>query len=113
MRIDINIRDLDSTGGLVEYATRRVHAHLSRFAPELTSVVVRLRDVNGPKGGLDKRCRIVVRGPRVGSIALDSLMDNPRAAVDSCVERAAYTVGRSLERSRELSVRYGSLRRAS
>lgn len=113
MRIDIHIRNLGPSESLQEFAARRVQAHLSRFAPEIRSVMLRLRDVNGPKGGIDKHCQIVVRGPRIGTIALDALLAEPHAALESCLERAAYTVGRSLERSRELSERRSAVKKAS
>jgi len=56
--------------------------------------------VNGPKGGVDQRCQVMVTGPRVGRLAVQELGQNPYAAVSSAVERIARATGRKLGRAR-------------
>ena len=113
MKIDVRFRGLESSESLHDYAVRRVHLHLSRFGPELTAVTVRIGDVNGPKGGLDKRCQIMARGPRLGVTAVEGMSGDAWAAIDVTIERVARTVGRELERARSLGYAGPSLRRAS
>ena len=100
MKIDIRFRGFESQSSLRDHATRRAHAHLSRFGEEVTTVLVRLTDVNGPKGGPDKRCQVTVRGPRFGSATLTDLNADAYAAVESAIERLGHTVGRELARAR-------------
>lgn len=113
MIIEVRFRALDASDALREHATRRVHFHLGRFADELSSVVVRISDVNGPRGGVDKRCQLTVRGARFGSSTLDELHDDPYAAVDLAMERLARVVERELARARGERRGGGSIRRAS
>lgn len=107
MRIEVRFRALDDSEPLREYVLRAVHFHLSRFGRELSSVSARVGDVNGPKGGIDKRCQLHVRGPRLGSVVVAEVSADAYAAVDVCAERAGRSVGRELERGR-LRTRDGS-----
>ncbi len=105
MKIEVRFRALHASGPLREHVLRAVHFHLSRFGPELSSVFARIGDVNGPKGGIDKRCQFHVRGPRLGSVVIAEVSADAYAAVDACADRAGRSVGRELER---LRTRYDS-----
>lgn len=102
MKVHVRFRGLQLSGALREFVLRRVHFQLSRFGHELTAVVVRVGDVNGPRGGIDKRCQVTVRGPRVRSSTLQETSSDAYAAVSSAVDRVARTVGRGIERARGL-----------
>lgn len=104
MDLDIRFRGLRSSVALREHVSRLVFARLGRFGRNLTGVVVRIIDLNGPKGGLDKRCQITVRGPAFGATTLDVDDGNTYGAVESAIERVARAIARELERSR--GVRY-------
>jgi putative sigma-54 modulation protein len=101
MRIDVRFRGLEPSTEAREHVVRQVHFHLSRFGQEVRDISVRLVDVNGPKGGLDKRCRVRVRGPRYGEAAVEEEGSDLRAAIDAAMHRLSRLVGRELERSRE------------
>ncbi len=113
MKIEVRFRGLGSSDALRDHAARRIHSHLSRFAGEVTAVLVRLDDVNGPKGGVDKRCQVTVRGPRFGSATLDEMSGDASSAVDMAVERIGRSVGRELDRARSDRRSACSLGRAS
>ena len=100
MKIEVRFRGLESSDALREHVSRRIHLHLSRFGNEVTAVLVRIADVNGPKGGIDKRCQVTVRGPRFGSATLDEASGDAYSAVDTAVERIGRSVGRGLDRAR-------------
>lgn len=99
MKIDVRFVGLEPSAALRDHAVRRLHLHLSRFGREVSMVVVRLRDVNGPKGGLDKHCQVSLRGPRVSAVIGD-VHEDAYAAVDLVVGRLTHAVGRVLERRR-------------
>ncbi len=103
MQIDVRFHGLQSSHALRRHITKRLNNHLGRFSHELTRVIVRIGDVNGPKGGVDKRCKITVRGPRVGTSTLDELSNNAYAAVNNAVHRLTRAVGRRIERARQRS----------
>jgi ribosome-associated translation inhibitor RaiA len=100
MKVDVRFHALESSAALRDYAVQRAHTHLDRFDHELTLVVVRIGDINGPRGSLDKRCRVTVHGRRIGSSTLDELRADPYAAVEVAIDRVAEAVARQIARAR-------------
>lgn len=100
MKIELRFRDLEVTEELKDHAERQVHFHLSRFGGELTHVVIRVRDVNGPREGIDKHCQVTARGPRLGSTRIEAQSADASSAIDLAMERMARTVGREFDRLR-------------
>jgi len=74
---------------------------LSRFSERIRSAEVQLADINGPRGGVDKRCRIVVRMLPTGTVIVEDKDADAHAAVARASERVARAVTRELERRRE------------
>ncbi len=101
MDILVRFRGLDSSDALRAYAERRVSFRLGRFGHALRSVLVKVSDVNGPRGGLDKLCHVQVRGEGVRTFSLQALSGDAYAAVDVAVGRIARVVGRELARVRD------------
>src|SRR4051812_10993910 len=67
--------------GLKDYIERRLRFTLGRFPARIDRLTVRLSDVNGPRGGIDKRCRIaLVLIPR-GVVMVEGWGDGPFALV--------------------------------
>ena len=54
----VRFRDMDNADGLREQIERMVGFATDRFAGRLIEVQVVVADVNGPRGGTDKRCSI-------------------------------------------------------
>lgn len=100
MKINVRFRNQEPSAELRGHTTRRIHFYLSRFGEEISSVVLRLSDVNGPKGGLDQQCQVTVRGRKLTSVVIEELRDSTYAAIDLALERAGHAVGRDLERAR-------------
>lgn len=100
MRVEVRFRGLEPSEALRAYARRRIHFHLSRFEQRVTEVVLRLTDDNGPKGGCDKQCHVMLSGPRFGPLMLDERQHDPYAAIDLAVDRVARVVARCLGRAR-------------
>jgi ribosome-associated translation inhibitor RaiA len=48
-----------------------------------------MSDVNGPRGGVDKRCQVELRTDGAGSVVVASVSDNWRTALDNALARAA------------------------
>ena len=105
MNVQIRFRGVDSSEDLIAYATRRLHRQLSRFGRDVTSVVLRISDENGPRGGRDKRCQLSVSGPRIGSLHLSELHEDVRAGLDLALGRLGHTIGRGIARAREPGAR--------
>ena len=102
MNVDVRIQSSDLDVALRDYVIRRLHFSLGRFAGRLGRVVVRVSDLNGPRGGVDKSCRVVAElapsGEAVSSEAVDA---NLFVAIDRVTERIGRSFSRRLERERE------------
>ena len=95
--IPLEIRSKERvTDEMRAFAERRVCSALCRFR-NIRRVVILLEDLNGPKGGKDKFCRIVAE---VGSapIILEETQQNWYAALSRATHRLAQTVTRYLHR---------------
>jgi hypothetical protein len=100
MRIDVTGAGLGAESVLREHAERRILFALSRFADRVREVRVRLRDVNGPRGGADKQCTIEVRGPGFAPLFVEVLDCDALAAFDRAAGIARRVVVRAIERAR-------------
>jgi putative sigma-54 modulation protein len=100
MKIEVRFRAIEGSDVLREHVVRRAHFQLSRFNDRVDSVIIRIGDINGPKGGADKRCQVTIRGAALGAVAVETLASDTYAAVDLALERATRTIGRELERAR-------------
>ena len=102
MRIELRTRGLGITDALRDHVVRRLDFALRRFGSEIDGVVGRLEDVNGPRGGRDKRCQLTITGPRIGGLSFRAQGDDVYAAVAVLAERGARGAHRERERRREL-----------
>ncbi len=95
MEVEIRGKGLYVTGGLSTYIQRRLGLALGRFDRRVERVLVRVEDVNGPKGGIDKQCRVAVVLPHSTTAVMESKASNVRVAINRAVAKASrYVAGR-------------------
>ncbi len=107
MQIQIHSDDFDLTDGLREHIVRRMAYSLNHGRDVISRVVVRLTDVNGPRGGVDKSCGIEVRLIGTSAIAIDETQADLYVAIDHAAERTGRTLDRRLARRQKSSTRSG------
>ena len=98
MRIDIQHRGVKVSEELLDHFRRRLRRVLTRFGRDVKLIRVYLRDVNGPRGGRDHRCRIVVELPRRGRVVVTGTDADIGAALNVTAGRAELAVKRHLKR---------------
>jgi len=90
-----------STGwppGSADLIRTRLEFALGRFAGRVRSLRVRCADVNGARGGVDKRCLISIRLTRPHRvIVIDDVDADHAIAIDRAAHRAARAVARAVE----------------
>jgi len=74
---------------LRELAERRVRFVLRRLGWLVPRAEVQLSDVNGGRGGIDKRCQVELKTDGVGSVVVTSVANEWRTALDRALARAA------------------------
>lgn len=112
MRIELRSSNLSISEPLFTHVARKVNFAVRRFASRVEHVVVRLVDVNGPKGGPDKRCRIVARLSSGRSVIVEATDADAYASASQAATRLGERVSRSLTRGRPrpLTTRHGGER---
>ncbi len=100
MRLEIRSRGVNVTEDLRTYLKERLRLALAHFGRRIEVVRVYLRDVNGPRGGLDKACRLVVELPPRGRVVVTGVDTDIHAAISVTANRAGVAVKRNVKRRR-------------
>ena len=97
MQIIFESRDADGAQmrDLSEARMRFVLRRLSNFVPHAK---VQFSDINGPRGGVDKRCQVELTTEKAGTVVIASLAQDWRTALDRSLGRATRVLTRSLQR---------------
>ncbi len=101
MQIIIQARCFDLTAGLRKRVKRRIGFALGWASQHVRKVSVQLSDVNGPRGGEDKRCHIQVAVLGAADVVIEDTQADLYVAIDRATDRAGHTLARRMERSRE------------
>jgi ribosomal subunit interface protein len=104
MRFDIRGQHIEVTEALRTHAAHRLQFVLSRFGPRIAQVAVRLTDLNGPRGGKDKQCRMIAEMPRGGKVIVEDIDADLYAVITQAADRLGRAVAREMERRREHSL---------
>lgn len=100
MKLTIRARAIEITDELRTVVMRRVRFSLTRLLTAESRVSVALADVNGPRGGCDKRVLVRVTSPGRQEVVIQEDGDDVIVAVDRAVDRAARTLARARDRAR-------------
>ena len=80
---------------------RRVRQALKRLAWLIPRVRVHLSDINGPRGGIDKRCQIELTTDGGKPVVVTSLARDWFSALQSALTRATRSLLHNWQRSRK------------
>lgn len=87
---------------LREVAEQRLRFVMRRAVALLPRVKVQLSDLNGPRGGIDKRCRLEFTPERGGPIVVISTAQDWRRAFEDALARGSHALVRSWQRRRNV-----------
>ncbi|MBK7510409.1 MAG: HPF/RaiA family ribosome-associated protein [Comamonadaceae bacterium] len=100
MQIIVESRDADATP-MRDLSIARVRFALRRLKALVPRAKVQFSDVNGPPGGIDKRCQVELKTESAGTVVIASLARDWRTALDRSIARATWVLTRSLQRSQK------------
>ena len=92
------------------YIRHRVDRHIGKLESSVERVSVRLEDVNGPRGGVDKVCRAKVMVKGLPPVVVERRHQSARAAVDGTMDATERAVRKILGRRRSAPRRTRSRR---
>lgn len=90
----------------------RIHQAFARFGHKTLGASLHLQDINGPRGGQDKNCHLVVELEDTTAVITDRGSDL-KSVVNRAVHRAVQTLRRQLQHQQMSTRQAVSLRNAS
>lgn len=100
MQIIVESRDTDGAQ-MRDLSIARVRFALRRLVTLVPHAKVLFSDVNGPRGGVDKRCQVALTTDGAGTVVIASLARDWRTALDRSLTRATRALTRELQRSQK------------
>jgi ribosome-associated translation inhibitor RaiA len=81
-------------------AEHRVRRALHRLQAQVQQARVRVRDINGPRGGLDTRCQVVLTTAGHGTLVVEAQAGQAQVALNQALQRITHTLARLWQRKR-------------
>ncbi|MBP6483562.1 MAG: HPF/RaiA family ribosome-associated protein [Rhodoferax sp.] len=100
MQVIFESRDADGAQ-MRDLSVERVRFALRRLSTWVPRAKVQFSDVNGPRGGVDKRCQVELSTEAAGTVVIASLARDWRTALDRSLGRATRVLTRSLQRTQK------------
>lgn len=108
MQVIFESRDLEGAQ-LAELVERRVKFVMRRLSWLVPRARVQFSDINGPRGGVDKRCTVELKTETAGTLVTTSMARDWRSALDAALARAVRVLVRSWRRGSD----HGRTRRSA
>jgi putative sigma-54 modulation protein len=99
MKSTIIAKGVKASKSMREHIMDCVDSALIHVQDSVHFITVRITDMNGPKGGIDKRCQIHLKLSGMPAVVVTEVSASVSAAVDRAAQRAAKVVERVLERA--------------
>ena len=96
MLVNIQSRHFSLSTALSKYVKSKIQIMQSRYESKIISINVSLFDINGPKGGEDKCCKIVIKINGASSIVVQQTAEDLYNAINTCSRRARRAVKRQI-----------------
>lgn len=104
MKLQVFTQGFDLTDGLRAHVERRLAFSLSHAEDVVSRVIVRLSDLNGPRGGIDKCCGIEVRLKNAPPLVVKDVQSDLYVAIDRAAERVGRAFLRRIARRQAAAV---------
>ena len=102
MNITTRAQSFEMSQAIDEFAREQMRIALQRLSDDVVAVDVFMKDINGPKGGIDKQALIRVRLRNRQVIALETAHENLYAAIKKGIKRTKRAVRRHLRKSQRI-----------
>ncbi len=98
MRTNLTVKGVEKTATLNRLLDHKLHYAFDRFGHWVGEIALAIEDLNGPKGGVDKRCRVAITVPRHRSVIVEDRGEDLLAVVSHAIDRAALALSRLRDR---------------
>lgn len=100
MQVQIESSHLGEPNGSRAALEQRVRYVFRRMHYKVQQIRVRLHDINGPRGGVDKQCRLTLNLDGHGILVVTAQAHSGSLALDSALKRASQSLVRLWQRRR-------------
>ncbi len=107
MKIEIRQHLKSSSKNLHDYIQRRLQFSLGRFGDKIRSVTVRVMDLNGPKGGLDKKCQVMAK-LNSKTLVMEGVDQDFYVIADVTIERLQRKIAREIDKMNSYRLGFNS-----
>jgi ribosomal subunit interface protein len=101
MELEIRGQNIRVGDRLHEQVERQMNFALGQFESWISGVTVHLEDINGPKGGVDKQCRVLVNLKGGKTHKIEDVDADITVAVNRAADRVGQVIGREVDKRRE------------
>lgn len=101
MKTDIRAHNFTLSPALRYHVNHRLAISLRRHRDRIARVSVRLADINGPRGGIDKHCQIQITLFHLPEVLIEDVEGDMYQAISRAVDRASRLVARRIERAHD------------
>lgn len=98
MLIDTRAVGFSLTDSIIRHVDSRIETALGPFSRWVFKTTVRLEDINADRGGIDKRCAIIVNLRRHGVVVAEAIDADLYAAIDEAARRIRRSVSRTAKK---------------
>ena len=98
MRIQVQTQGFDLTSAIDEHVKRQLARKLGPMQDQIFAIDVFLGDINGPKGGEDKKALVSVQLTSRLAVRFEAIHTDLYAAVSVAARRAKHSVKRTLRK---------------
>ena len=102
MNIQLQSQGFDLTDAISAHVQRQINFNLANFESHITSVDVFLSDINGPRGGPDKKALVCVRLVSRSTVTIERTRANLYTAITLASRQTKRTVSRALNKHRRM-----------
>lgn len=95
-------RDFEATPAIQAYIHERVTGALTGHAQHVADFCVRLGDLNGPRGGIDKYCSVTIQLHGLPDVYVQAENADLYVAINNAVRRAVLAARRTIEKSQRI-----------
>lgn len=101
--LDIQVQNFSLTEAIESHIKNKLDPMHRHFGDRILSTHVHLSDINGPKGGVNKKCLIHVELQKLPTVVVENIEESLYTAIDNCCHSAERAVRKSLERQQTLA----------
>lgn len=110
MKVEIQSQDFSITESLDYFIHKQIETSMKACSNQIERITVRLKDLNGPKGGRDKACSVEVQIANFPAVIVSKRSSDAYSSIRKAVGRASRVTLRRLKKRKPDKIELRALR---